>query len=100
MFLKIRAESDPLTGVKNKRCIETYVMDKLRLASESGQQITVGFLDIDDFRRFNTEYGHQQADEAICYVAKTMQLWHCDRTGKRIKLSPASSYGRSGDVSC
>lgn len=71
--LKIKAENDSMTGVKNKKTIENYVMDMVNLSIETGSRITMGFLDIDDFRRFNTEYGHQKADEVICHVAKALQ---------------------------
>lgn len=71
--LRTQAESDSLTGVKNKKAIEKYVMDMINVSMETESPITMGFLDIDDFRNFNTVYGHQQADEVIQYVAKTLQ---------------------------
>lgn len=71
--LRQQAESDPLTGIKNKKTIEKNVMDMVALSASEETQITMGFLDIDDFRRYNTEYGHQQADKVICYVAKVLQ---------------------------
>lgn len=39
----------------------------------NGEQITVGFLDIDDFRDYNTNYGHQLGDAVIQFVAKILQ---------------------------
>lgn len=71
--LKVQAECDPLTGVKNKKSIEKYVQDVVAASAANGAQVMIGFVDIDDFRRFNTVYGHQQADEVICYVAKMLQ---------------------------
>lgn len=70
--LRQQAESDSLTGVKNKKAIEQYVMDMVNLSAEKDSQITMGFVDIDDFRHYNTVYGHQQADEVICLVAKAL----------------------------
>lgn len=70
--LKKQAESDPLTGVKNKKAMEKYVMDKVHAAAETGTQIMLGFLDIDDFRSFNTNYGHREGDAVIRYVARML----------------------------
>lgn len=71
--LKQQAESDPLTGVKNKKAIEQYVEETVAYSDENKTPIAIGFLDIDDFRNFNTNYGHQVGDDVICYVAKTLQ---------------------------
>lgn len=71
--LQMQADSDPLTGVMNKRAFEAYAREKVEYAAEHGEQIIFGFLDVDDFKRFNTDYGHQQGDEILCYVAQTLQ---------------------------
>lgn len=71
--LKGKAESDSLTGLKNKKTIEKCVQDMLDTSAEEMSQITIGFLDIDDFRSFNTKYGHQVADRVICFVADTLK---------------------------
>ena len=71
--LKQQAESEPLTGVKNKKAIEQYVEETVAYSDENKTPVAIGFLDIDDFRNFNTNYGHQVGDDVICYVAKTLQ---------------------------
>lgn len=71
--LKQQAESDPLTSVKNKKAIEQYVEETVAYSDENKTPVAIGFLDIDDFRNFNTNYGHQVGDDVICYVAKTLQ---------------------------
>ena len=71
--LKQQAESDPLTGVKNKKAIEQYVEETVAYSDENKTPVAIGFLDIDDFRNSNTNYGHQVGDDVICYVAKTLQ---------------------------
>lgn len=71
--LRKQAQSDPLTGVKNKKAIENYIMEMVQLSGQQKVQITLGFLDVDDFRNFNTVYGHQQGDEILKYVAETIQ---------------------------
>lgn len=71
--LKDQAENDPLTGIKNKRAIEEKILDMIEVSVETDKRITLGFLDIDDFRDFNTNYGHQTGDEVIRFVAQALK---------------------------
>ena len=50
----------------------SYIIMSVRPA-ESGEQVTLGFLDIDDFRDYNTNFGHQEGDEIIQFVAGILQ---------------------------
>lgn len=67
------AENDPLTGIKNKKAIEKEMLSMVQRAVESHEQITFGFVDIDDFRDYNTNYGHQESDAVIQFVAQTLK---------------------------
>lgn len=67
------AENDPLTGIKNKKAIEKEMLSMVQGAVESHEQITFGFVDIDDFRDYNTNYGHQEGDAVIQFVAQTLK---------------------------
>ena len=67
------AENDPLTGIKNKKAIEKEMLSMVQRAVESHEQITFGFVDIDDFRDYNTNYGHQEGDAGIQFVAQTLK---------------------------
>lgn len=67
------AENDPLTGIKNKKEIEKEMLSMVQRAVESHEQITFGFVDIDDFRDYNTNYGHQEGDAVIQFVAQTLK---------------------------
>ena len=67
------AELDPLTGIKNKKAIEQSLLSMVQQAAESEEQVTLGFLDIDDFRDYNTNFGHQEGDEIIQFVAGILQ---------------------------
>lgn len=71
-YLALEAESDPLTGVKNKKALAASMQDLLCNAEKTGAPIAIGFLDIDDFRDYNTHYGHQQGDRVIQFVARTL----------------------------
>ena len=71
--LREMAECDPLTGIKNKKAIEQKMLELVQEASEKEKQITVGFLDIDDFRNYNTNWGHAEGDSVIKFVADVLK---------------------------
>ena len=71
--LRELAECDPLTGIKNKKAIEQTMLSMVQQAAENGGQVVIGFLDIDDFRDYNTNFGHQEGDEVIQFVADILQ---------------------------
>lgn len=72
-YLERKADRDPLTGVKNKKAVEEKLQDMLQRASEKGVRAAVGFLDIDNFREYNTNYGHMEGDCVIQFVAAILE---------------------------
>ena len=44
-----------------------------RSATDKKVRISAGFLDIDDFKDYNTNYGHQEGDNVIKFVANTLK---------------------------
>ncbi|MBR4026240.1 MAG: diguanylate cyclase, partial [Lachnospiraceae bacterium] len=68
-----KATLDPMTQIKNKKAIEMIVRTNIRESAEKNVPIAVGFVDIDNFRDYNTKYGHLQGDEVIKYVASTLR---------------------------
>jgi diguanylate cyclase (GGDEF)-like protein len=52
------AQTDPLTGLPNRRAWDA----RLAQAVADGQQFAVAMLDIDHFKRFNDSYGHPAGD--------------------------------------
>ena len=68
-----KATLDPMTQIKNKKAIETIIRTRLAEAAEKRMPIAVGFVDIDNFREYNTRYGHLQGDEVIKYVAAVLK---------------------------
>jgi GGDEF domain-containing protein len=56
---------DPLTGVRNRRGLDPAMASEWARASATGGSLSVLFLDIDYFKRFNDTYGHQSR----CYLA-------------------------------
>ena len=68
-----KATLDPMTQIKNKRAIEMITRERIKEAADKIIPIAVGFVDIDNFRDYNTKYGHLQGDEVIKYVAKVLK---------------------------
>jgi len=71
--LEKKAEKDPMTGVMNKKAIAARVQQLAEEIEPREGKIAVGFVDIDDFRDFNTNYGHAEGDHVIKYVANTLR---------------------------
>ena len=68
-----KATLDPMTQIKNKRAIESITRARIKEAVEKNLSIAVGFVDIDNFRNYNTLYGHLQGDEVIKYVVSVLK---------------------------
>lgn len=66
---KNRAEIDPLTGLSNKRMITDFLENLFSNNLTNLKKVSVGFLDIDHFKKLNDVCGHQLGDEALKIVA-------------------------------
>jgi diguanylate cyclase (GGDEF)-like protein len=67
--------SDPLTGLANR----TQLEDVTSRALQRGDDVTVLFIDIDDFKDVNDSRGHAQGDELLLVLAE--RLRGCVRPG-------------------
>ncbi|MFM0735027.1 diguanylate cyclase [Paraburkholderia sediminicola] len=64
------AATDPLTGLSNRRVLDSRLDEEWRRARRSGQSLSALFIDIDHFKQFNDVYGHASGDEALTAVAE------------------------------
>lgn len=71
--LEKKAEKDPMTGIMNKKAIAARVQEMITEIGIKDGKIAVGFVDIDDFRNYNTLYGHAEGDHVIKFVANTLR---------------------------
>jgi diguanylate cyclase (GGDEF)-like protein/PAS domain S-box-containing protein len=67
-LLRREAETDPLTGVANRRQFDDRLADAI--AGES--DIVLLFVDLDDFKQVNDEHGHAIGDELLTIVAQRL----------------------------
>ena len=72
-LLEEMATSDPLTGATNRR----YFYDLLRLevarSKRYAANISIAYIDIDNFKTINDSYGHGAGDEALVAVTSVLR---------------------------
>lgn len=64
---------DALTGLSNRRHIESELNRILKEKQRYGGAFGVLFMDIDHFKQFNDAYGHDMGDRLLKIVAQTLQ---------------------------
>ncbi len=60
---------DPLTGIYNRRYLDTHLAALLADTSERARAVSLLILDIDFFKKINDEHGHAAGDEVLKAVA-------------------------------
>lgn len=71
--LSILAMTDELTGMWNRRYLEEVVRKMLCKPEVRGNYVAGIMTDIDFFKLYNDEYGHQAGDECLKEVAKEIK---------------------------
>jgi diguanylate cyclase (GGDEF)-like protein len=62
---RARTEIDPLTGAYNRRGLERVLADAATRADATAVPLSVALLDLDDFKRHNDRYGHEEGDVVL-----------------------------------
>lgn len=66
------AETDPLTGLSNRRCFFERAEAALQECRKEGCSFTMAMLDIDFFKKINDTYGHDAGDQVLKNVAAVL----------------------------
>jgi diguanylate cyclase (GGDEF)-like protein len=70
---ELRAATDALTGLPNKRAV-TYTLKRMvAQASRTMAPLAVLSLDLDHFKQINDQYGHPQGDDVLAAVGAVLQ---------------------------
>ena len=72
---------DQLTGLNNRRYLETHLAALLDVSAKRGQNVSFMILDIDHFKAVNDTYGHDAGDEVLRGFAQ-----RCKRVVRQIDL--------------
>ena len=67
--LKWLAVRDPLTGLLNRRIMESVLKREFKRAQRYKSPLSLAFLDLDDFKNINDHHGHECGDALLNYVA-------------------------------
>jgi len=67
------AITDYLTGLYNRRYFLELAQKEVGRAERYGRSISLAMIDIDDFKKYNDQYGHLAGDQALKELAEKMK---------------------------
>ena len=74
--LNTLSREDPLTHLLNRRALMKEGERLLSLSKRQNLSFAVFMLDLDDFKKYNDAFGHQQGDDAIVAQADAVSYTH------------------------
>ncbi|MCG8569479.1 MAG: GGDEF domain-containing protein [Spirochaetes bacterium] len=82
--LELLAQTDNLTGIKNRRMIFEQLEVFFSLSDRDDLPLTVIILDIDHFKSFNDQFGNQAGDDILKTIAEILKenSRDCDIVGR------------------
>jgi diguanylate cyclase (GGDEF)-like protein/PAS domain S-box-containing protein len=72
--LKELAHSDSLTGIGNRTLFFQKLEEAIALAKRRRERVAVLFIDLDDFKIVNDQYGHEVGDVVLCEVVQRIKM--------------------------
>jgi len=77
--IRVEAQTDPLTGLTNRRHFEETLQKCFEVVTTAGNSLTLVMADVDYFKRFNDDHGHLTGDQVLRLVARAMTDHMADR---------------------
>lgn len=68
-LLAAQSETDPLTGMANRRKLNIQADEMFSHAHKCGHNFAIEILDVDYFKEYNDNYGHQEGDRCLIAIA-------------------------------
>lgn len=72
--MQMLAETDPLTGLANRRALGDQIDALLALPRVVAQPFALALFDLDAFKPVNDRLGHAAGDELLCVVGERLKL--------------------------
>lgn len=72
-LLRSLAETDPLTGIFNRRKAQEMLEKFIGLAQTQQQPLSLVMLDLDHFKQVNDRYGHSSGDQVLVATARLLR---------------------------
>ena len=73
LLLKQKSEQDALTGLNNRYKLNELAELAFHKAQSSGTPLAIEILDIDYYKEYNDNYGHQAGDEVLIRIADAIR---------------------------
>jgi diguanylate cyclase (GGDEF)-like protein len=70
---RISARTDYLTGAENGRAFKKTVTGEIARSRRHGNLLTVAYIDLDNFKQVNDDFGHSTGDKLLCRVTETIR---------------------------
>jgi diguanylate cyclase (GGDEF)-like protein len=64
---------DGLTGIANRRWFDTYLAGQVAIARRQQRDVALVLCDVDWFKAYNDQYGHQAGDDCLKRVAAALR---------------------------
>jgi diguanylate cyclase (GGDEF)-like protein len=64
---------DSLTGIYNRAFFERDIVTEVARARREGKSLALCIADVDDFKRFNTEFGYEAGNRVLAEVAQLLR---------------------------
>lgn len=67
------ANTDPLTGIFNRRVFTSFCEREMNRSARSGEPFSLVLFDLDHFKQINDRYGHATGDAVLCAVVEKLR---------------------------
>jgi diguanylate cyclase len=68
-----RSMTDALTGLANRLALEKFLRESQVAAMESGEPLSIFLIDVDHFKNFNDQFGHQFGDQVLRLISRVVK---------------------------
>lgn len=84
-ILAVKSETDQLTGLYNRFKLNDYIDELFDQCMKTKKSMAVELIDIDYFKEYNDNYGHQAGDECIKAVAQALRTMAVNHAGFAVR---------------